>query len=614
MKKIYPVTFLAGCLFLFSCGRNENDQREELTLPDSVSFLFSQLQKYDTTLRIPSKGFNYSVADSLISASYLKHGKGMSSEDLQRFVVLYKNSFNETRKQQARIEEWLGNADQINSRLPQAETRYRRAEEFYLEENDSSSLARINNLLGSVTFYKGEVENAARSHYKAFRIYESLGDTAGMMTSVEELGLTFQLVEKYKEAEALYRITLKYYLRVKDTTGIASANAAIGNVLHESGKNDESRFYAEEAMRLYKKTDDQVGIEYGYNNYAVGEMNAGNFEEAKKWLQKALALGDSINDFVQRPTELFNLGVCEMYTGNLNEAKALFIRSIQESDKNKELTEERLRAHKMLSEVYEKLNNPQLAFETFRSYSMLKDSLHNNENARMVEELKVSYQLQNQEEKLLKSEHESKSNERLVLLLSISFGLFFILVLFFIWFILYRGRSNREFLRMERELNLKELEQVRTELDFNHEQLAEYTLHMKEKSQQIVQLEEQISEGKLIQPHHKDGKEAEANPDDLPKSESIFGIKILTDEDWSRFKRYFDKVFPGKIQQLREIYPEITSAEQRIFMLIRLNTESREIADMLAISPESVRKTKYRLKKKLKLGEEVSLDEFIRQF
>jgi DNA-directed RNA polymerase specialized sigma24 family protein len=136
---------------------------------------------------------------------------------------------------------------------------------------------------------------------------------------------------------------------------------------------------------------------------------------------------------------------------------------------------------------------------------------------------------------------------------------------------------------------------------------------MKEKSQQIIQLEEELLKGKSTEDKGLSTDSAFINTESA-EPESIFGFRILTEEDWSRFKKYFDKVFPGKIQQLREIYPEITSAEQRIFMLIRLKTESKEIAGMLAISPESVRKTKYRLKKKLRLNEEDSLDTFINQF
>jgi hypothetical protein len=91
-------------------------------------------------------------------------------------------------------------------------------------------------------------------------------------------------------------------------------------------------------------------------------------------------------------------------------------------------------------------------------------------------------------------------------------------------------------------------------------------------------------------------------------------LKILTDEDWTKFKLYFDKAFPGMIFRLRHEFPTLTGSEQRLFLLIKLKNDSREMSDMLGISMESVRKNKYRLKKKLQLEEDQSLEEFIQHY
>jgi tetratricopeptide (TPR) repeat protein len=582
-------------------------------LPDSISFLFSQLQKYDPTLRIPSKGFNYSIADSLLTNSYTKYAEVMTSDDLQRFVTLYRNSFNSTPEEKGHGEEWSGNVDFVKSHFVEAEENYQTAIELYTIANDSSSLGRVYNLYGNILFYKGDIDAATKNHKRALSLFESLKDTAGMVSSIKLLGTAFQQIEKYKEAESLFRIGLNYYSRMKDSAGIGELKSLLGNLFHQTGNQKLSRRYAEDALRIYKMIGDQVGIAYGYNNFAVGEMSDGNFEGAKPWILKSIALSDSIKDFAQLPAELFNLGVCELETGNIEQARAILIRSVEASNKNKEVTEEKLRAQKMLSDIYQKLGMPEQALQEYKRYSLLRDSLYNSENTRMLEELKVSYQTQKHQENLAQSEQDRIGNKRWIVLLSISISLLILLVIFFVWFTLFNARNKQELIKLEQELIQKEIEQIRTELDFNQDQLAEYILQMKEKSQQIIQLEEELLKGKS-QAGDEITSTADLQNNESAEPESIFGFRILTEEDWSRFKKYFDKVFPGKILQLREIYPEITSAEQRIFMLIRLKTESREIAGMLAISPESVRKTKYRLKKKLRLNEEDSLDEFIKKF
>ena len=109
-------------------------------------------------------------------------------------------------------------------------------------------------------------------------------------------------------------------------------------------------------------------------------------------------------------------------------------------------------------------------------------------------------------------------------------------------------------------------------------------------------------------------RKKEDDEEDPEEYASLLQLRILTDDEWSKFKMYFDKVFPGLILQLRQEHPNVTGAEERLFLLLKLKTDSREMAEILGISMESVRKNKYRLKKKLQLGENHNLEEYISSF
>ena len=103
-----------------------------------------------------------------------------------------------------------------------------------------------------------------------------------------------------------------------------------------------------------------------------------------------------------------------------------------------------------------------------------------------------------------------------------------------------------------------------------------------------------------------------AEPADF--EDNLFNQHILTDADWSSFKVYFEKAYPSYLRHLRSIFPALTDAEERLFLFIKLNLTTKEAATMLGISADSVKKTRNRLRKKLELGEEVVLEEFIRNF
>lgn len=82
--------------------------------------------------------------------------------------------------------------------------------------------------------------------------------------------------------------------------------------------------------------------------------------------------------------------------------------------------------------------------------------------------------------------------------------------------------------------------------------------------------------------------------------EKLSGARLLTQEDWTTFRRRFNAVFNNSLEELKKKHPDLTQSEERIFALIQLDVGTRQMASMLGISPESVRKSRYRLNKRLK--------------
>ncbi len=110
--------------------------------------------------------------------------------------------------------------------------------------------------------------------------------------------------------------------------------------------------------------------------------------------------------------------------------------------------------------------------------------------------------------------------------------------------------------------------------------------------------------------------EAQITPTSPPPEglESLYDQRILTEADWVAFKGYFDKAYPGYLLRLRTTYPTLSDAEERLFLFLKLNLTRKEVAAILGISPESVKKTRNRLRHRMGLGEEVELEVYIRAF
>lgn len=389
----------------------------------------------------------------------------------------------------------------------------------------------------------------------------------------------------------------------------------------------------EEALSAYKTAADLCGqardslcvaesLEQISGMY--GQLN--NFEEAQKYLDIALPMIKKFGGDEQLATTLNNFGILLSQQNRPKEGIPYIQRAItlyQQQEKHKEEAQ----AINNLADAYRRLRQYNLAIETYRrcikinkafnlqenliinymglyvlyeekadfrtaNYFLIKhydvrDSLIGAETQQKIAELDVKYQSSAKELALQKSQAELTAAQRTLEHIGVGIMIALLLVSFGIW------RWRVQNLLAKRELTQ------------NKENLANLTQLFLEKNQLLVSLEAQLTE---------QSKPREIGSVAVDFEDNLYNQRILTDEDWSAFKGYFDKAYPGYLSRLRSEYPKISDAEERLFLFIKLNLNSKEIAAILGISAGSVKKTRYRLRKRLGLEEYMDLDEYIRTF
>ena len=181
-----------------------------------------------------------------------------------------------------------------------------------------------------------------------------------------------------------------------------------------------------------------------------------------------------------------------------------------------------------------------------------------------------------------------------------------LLVNFIVIFLTIRHHLKKR-KKVEAEKNLKEheLQETKTRLNHNVKLVDTFTQRILDKNKVIAELEKKILSNPLF------NQSTEAAKKNL---QAVSEIRILTQEDWDKFQYNVSKVYPGLINRICDSFPLITDAELRMFLLIKLTVKNRDVSEILGISPDSVRKTRFRLKKKLNLGEDNDLVDFIREY
>jgi tetratricopeptide (TPR) repeat protein len=216
---------------------------------------------------------------------------------------------------------------------------------------------------------------------------------------------------------------------------------------------------------------------------------------------------------------------------------------------------------------YAKTGNFQAAIVYKDSLIALKDSIRFTKDSKKIIEQESTLQAQqfaNEREGLEKKESLEKWKRNIIII-----GLMLLLAA-----VLYLFNQRR-----------KKASQM---LAIANEQLDQYLFSIKEKNDLIDLISQKLQENTLVMTEEEKKNYIEI------LEQSI----LLTEENWAEFKTIFEQVFPDFFKLLTKKYPSLTAAETRLLALEQLNLPDKNMGNMLGISADSVRKTRYRLVKK----------------
>lgn len=96
--------------------------------------------------------------------------------------------------------------------------------------------------------------------------------------------------------------------------------------------------------------------------------------------------------------------------------------------------------------------------------------------------------------------------------------------------------------------------------------------------------------------------------------ERTLKIYAAADEEWKSLKRITDALPPDIDKRLKDNYPKITDGMLQIAQCVASGLTNKQIASLLRIQPESVRKSRYRLRAAIGIKKGESLEEFLKDF
>lgn len=451
---------------------------------------------------------------------------------------------------------------------------------------------------GIAYYRRGKYGPAFEFIQKGYRALRDIGFNrcANIASHLSEVGQCYYEFGDYEGAIQFLKEALT--VTASDSMLYSGQNHVIANTLalayQQSGQLDSAIFY-------FKKSHDlavAIGVEF-WDDLANGNLGnvyymQGRYDEAIPLMEKDFRTSDDYKEWGSAVNAALSLASMFLKRGEAEKAAPY----LQYAQRHINYGNPRalVTYYKNLAEISRTRGDFDHAFQYIDSMHIYTDSVRRINDTRVINQAKLKVEVEHHANTIALLE-ATRSRQVIIrnALLAI-LGLFSIIAI-----LLY----NQQRMKRRKELELAAIEQQRAsaELESAKRELLGFTNMLKEKNELIESFRSEID---LLHQSNED--------DQLQRTAQmtqLLNATILTEEDWKEFRHLFEKVYPGFFVRLKDKMSDLTPADTRLLALTKLQLAPKEMAAMLGISYEAIKKSRQRLRKKINLPEEGTLDEVV---
>ncbi len=510
--------------------------------------------------------------------------------------------------------------------------------------NNMRGILFVNHSIAAFEQSLGNYDKALEYAYANIALYETERSNISDIGNFNLIGSEYHLIGGIQIELSNYNIALnetlkayEFFVQTKDTLRKGDALMQLGDIENALNNYDEALKYNKEAYAIYEDYKDLQYQAYAANSIGKSYSEQANFEDAQTYYEKALLLAEKINNIEIQGNSYSNLGSVFLEQNQLNKSRDFLMKGLaihQQLDYKKsivddfnELTKVELKtnsyskaldytnkaitiateidAKKALSESYllrsearEGLGLLSLSLEDFKKHKTINDEIFNEATSQQIQELRTIHEtdqkvqeiaLQKNEIALLQEKEKAATLFKTLLIV----GIIALLIMFsLIYYALKQKMKQNKLIR----------ESLNQDLNFKNKELTSFALHLAQKNEVLESLKQRV----------KELKSKNSNQGCQQIIQAI-NFNLQDDNNWQNFTRYFEQVHSGFSKTIKNKFPTITTNELRLMALLKMNMSSKEIASILNISNEGVKKARYRLRKKLALDSDQSLQEQVLQ-
>lgn len=465
----------------------------------------------------------------------------------------------------------------------------------------SYDYARIKYLQQTVFLQQSDFLKAYETCNDLLAYFKQTDDDFFTANVLVQMGIILSKLQEYQVALTYLEEAGSFYKKVGVSSYYVKNKLNISNVLYSIGQKKDAVEMLQSLVNdsiCRQDTSFLIGILLSLTSYTT------DVYDKERYAIEAYNLAQSFGHKQRLTRTLINRAALFLEQSK-NDSALVYLKRATYTVSTNDIDGLRL-IYENMSHAYANYHQWDSAYHYSNLYHLYNDSVLGADKVIEINKIQAR-------EAILQLEQEKKEAE---FRQKIAFAILFSICCLFISFIL-TVRSNRKKMKIEKQLKEAENKELNERLKNEHLQKQNLQLEIDSKNRELSSNILLLSEKNRVFENLVEQINKMRDNGIIPVTEEKILRKQINDhlqatDEWEYFKLHFESVHPGFFTKLKEQFPALSENELRLCAYIRIGMTAKQIAQMLSVLPETINTSRYRIRKKMKLETDVSLEDFLR--
>jgi tetratricopeptide (TPR) repeat protein len=464
--------------------------------------------------------------------------------------------------------------------------------------NDKRTIGACLKQMGEICYSQGHYAQSLEYHQQAYKIFRQLNERSLLADNFNDMGIVYYQNIDRKSSRSQYDQAMRLYREMDNEVGLGETYGNIGHLYEKQQRYDSAFYFQRKALKAYSNADHKGGMAKIYENLGSIFEDLEQYDSARVYFDRSLVLYKAVNNQVSSIEVINNIGDILRKTGSYGSGLFYSQKALKLSLETKNEYQQ-ASAYRDIAKSFNLLGKNDSAFyymELSRKHLL---NIYSDQNNRQMSFLQIIYDTDKKNDEIARLENNHKLH------MIINTAVIVVILLLVVTGLLTISRQR---LKLRENITIAEKNDQlnhaqREQLELKSRELTTHTLQVIQHNHFLESMRSKLEE--MISEDKRDQKKQ------LQQLVSQINQNINHDRQWKDFTVIFEQLHQSFFDNLKTYCEDLTVNDIRLIALLKMNMSSKDIAAIFGISQDSLRVSRYRLRKKLNIVQGDNLISFI---